>query len=66
MCPGKFLDLGKADALSIRELIIGGKSRAKRCKHGLQVTFSAGGSAQLELAPGSMAQRAMRQCGVTA
>lgn len=41
-------------------------SLAKRTRHAAQVTRSAGGSAQTDPAPGSSAQRAMRQWGVTA
>ncbi len=41
-------------------------SRESRLRHAGQVTSLAGGSAQPEPAPGSAAQSAMRQCGVTA
>ena len=39
---------------------------AKRLRHFKQVTYSAGGSAHDELAPGSSAQSDIRQNGVTA
>ncbi len=41
-------------------------SRARRARHTGQVTLSPGGSAHLDPAPGSAAQRAGRQWGVTA
>jgi len=41
-------------------------SRARRARHTGHVTVAFGGSAQLDPAPGSAAQRAGRQCGVTA
>ncbi len=41
-------------------------SRAKRLRQAGHVTAVLGGSAQLDPAPGSAAQRAGRQCGVTA
>src|SRR4051794_12522310 len=41
-------------------------SRSKRLRHVRQVTLLAGGSAQLEPAPGSSAQSDIRQSGVTA